>query len=74
MSIIPYTSPETDTSVRVDLLPGTLDRARRAAADAEALLTGPGPFMADPQAPVVLGRLQAAVEELLRSIHSGVAA
>lgn len=54
------------------LLPGTLDRARQALALSEELQRGL--FLADPEAPVMVGRLQAAVSELIRTVAPEVAA
>jgi hypothetical protein len=54
------------------LLPGTLGRAREALSQSEALQRGL--FLADPDAPLVFGALQAAVSELIRTIDVEAAA
>jgi hypothetical protein len=55
-----------------NLLPGTVDRARRALAESDDLVEGL--FLSDPSAPAVFGRMQAAIAELLRSLPSDGAA
>ena len=45
------------------LLPGAIERAREVLADAEKLTEGR--FLQDPHAPVVYGRMQASLMELL---------
>jgi len=55
-------------AARYHLLPGTLDRARNVLAESEALVQGA--FLADPSAPMMFGRLQAMVAELLRTFEA----
>lgn len=54
------------------LLPGTLDRARSALAESEVVMGGLG--LADPNAPAMVGRMQAAVAELIRTVEVEAAA
>lgn len=66
----PHAVPTLPDLADLLLLPGTVRRAAEALAESESLMGGL--FLADPQAPAVFGRMQAAIAELLRTVGTEV--